>query len=211
MTLAFYSRLLKHFIRYLIYGLSIFSLCLIVINLSLSMGNFYINTSTSLPYGLYKATYFSQTNYHSIFSLNLNNQSSILQNLEFKANDLILICLDEPIASYALERQYIGCGKCPQNTAPLGKYIVALEQDLVTFKPENIEVNGKPISHTKVFLKDSAGRELLKNPLFNQTYRLNHDEFVVANQKLDSFDSRYFGVIKKHNIVAKLQPIWIFD
>ncbi len=79
----------------------------------------YINTSNSLPQGLY-----------------LN-----LPVFELKKNDLVLICLNEEMAKFAKERNYIKKGDCPLNTAPLGKKITGIFNDKVIFKKDFILVN----------------------------------------------------------------------
>ena len=76
----------------------------------------YINTSNSLPQGLY-----------------LN-----LPVFELKKNDLVLICLNEEMAKFAKERNYIKKGDCPLNTAPLGKKITGIFNDKVIFKKDFI-------------------------------------------------------------------------
>ena len=54
---------------------------------------------------------------------------------------------------------------------------------------------------------DSHGRELpqMENPLI-----LNKDEFFVMGESDNSFDSRYFGKIKKEEILYKVKPILTF-
>ena len=79
----------------------------------------YINTSKALPQGLY-----------------LN-----LPVFELKKNDLVLICLNEEMAKFAKERNYIKKGDCPLNTAPLGKKITGIFNDKVIFKKDFILVN----------------------------------------------------------------------
>ena len=54
---------------------------------------------------------------------------------------------------------------------------------------------------------DSRGRQLpqIKSPLI-----LNKDEFFVMGESDNSFDSRYFGKIKKEEILYKVKPILTF-
>ena len=107
----------------------------------------YINTSNSLPQGLY-----------------LN-----LPVFELKKNNLVLICLNEEMAKFAKERNYIKKGDCPLNTAPLGKKITGIFNDKVIFKKDFILVNNIKIKNSKPLLKDSLGRNLPKIWLFRKT------------------------------------------
>ncbi len=143
----------------------------------------YINTSNSLPQGLY-----------------LN-----LPVFELKKNDLVLICLNEEMAKFAKERNYIKKGDCPLNTAPLGKKITGIFNDKVIFKKDFILVNNIKIKNSKPLLKDSLGRNL---PKILGEILIKKGEYLLLNEVNDSFDSRYFGTISTSNIKGKLIPVF---
>ncbi len=143
----------------------------------------YINTSNSLPQGLY-----------------LN-----LPVFELKKNDLVLICLNEEMAKFAKERNYIKKGDCPLNTAPLGKKITGIFNDKVIFKKDFILVNNIKIKNSKPLLKDSLGRNL---PKILGEILIKKGEYLLLNEVNDSFDSRYFGTISTSNIKGKLLPVF---
>ena len=143
----------------------------------------YINTSNSLPQGLY-----------------LN-----LPVFELKKNDLVLICLNEEMAKFAKERNYIKKGDCPLNTAPLGKKITGIFNDKVIFKKDFILVNNIKIKNSKPLLKDSSGRNL---PKILGEILIKKGEYLLLNEVNDSFDSRYFGTISTSNIKGKLIPVF---
>lgn len=41
--------------------------------------------------------------------------------------------------------------------------------------------------------------------------RLNEDELLVIGEHENSYDSRYFGPIKKRNVIATVKLFWAFD
>lgn len=146
----------------------------------------YINTSNSLPYGFY-------------LSLPID---------KIHRGDLLLMCLDSNTAFLAKKRHYISKGSCPHQSAPLGKYVQALNGDMVTVNKEGIYVNYQYIEKSKSLKIDALGRPL---PLSLNNKILKKDEFLVVNSQENSFDSRYFGVIKKEQILSRICPILIFN
>lgn len=150
------------------------------------LGFIYINTSSSLPYGIY-------------LSIPVDNP---------QRGDLILICLDNHHASLAKKRHYIAHGSCPQKSAPLGKYVQALEGDTISIKKAEVYVNNRYIKNSKILKQDLLGNALTGEL---KAATLTQNEFLVMNNKENSFDSRYFGVIKKGQILSKLYPIFIFN
>lgn len=193
--------------------------------------NWYINTTDSLPYGIYKAHYIEHTPTN-------HNSSITLKNLP--KNALVLLCLDDTWSAFARQRGYIGQGKCPNFTAPLGKHLVALGGDQVKFSQEGIFVNKQLMPMTQAADKDEHNRPLMifhgllsqqflkqqlphqyndaqakklssyENKLSVTEYEivLKDNEALVCNFKLSSFDSRYFGPIHIQNIIATLTPIF---
>lgn len=148
------------------------------------LGFIYINTSCSLPYGLY-------------LSLPADKP---------QRGDLILLCLDGRHAELAKKRNYIAKGSCPRQSAPLGKYVQALEGDAVSIKNAEVYVNNRYIEKSKILKQDLLGNELTGEL---QAKTLMQDEYLVMNNKENSFDSRYFGTIKKGQILSLLCPLLV--
>lgn len=145
----------------------------------------YINVTSSLPYGLY-------------YKRNLNS---------VKKGDIILFCLKGDIAALAKKRGYISLGTCSCDLAPVGKKVVASSNDLISVSLQGISVNNQLLKNTAPQDKDVLGRPLP----FNEIQRkLSCDEFIVASEKTDSFDSRYFGIVQKKDIQGILSPVFTF-
>src|SRR5262249_35574829 len=92
-------------------------------------------TTHSLPWGIYRRT-------HELIA----------------RGRLVHFCLPEPIARYALEREYIGAGFCPGAAQELVKSVAALAGDAVEITAAGVSVNGTLIPHTPVYGADSRGR-----------------------------------------------------
>lgn len=132
----------------LFYALSVL---ILLCHVLLQQLHWYINTTESLPYGIYKAHYIEHTT---------ANQNLHLTLAKLPKNTLVLLCLDEPWSEFARQRGYIGQGKCPNFTAPLGKHLVALGGDQVKFSQEGIFVNQQLIQMTRAASKDEYNRPL---------------------------------------------------
>lgn len=211
-------------------ALGIFVLSLLG-NVLLSLGGFYINVSSSLPYGLYKVEY-RQGISHSLFGLegivddtlsslfvlkNSNEHGVVLSsqivefNLRPERGQLVLACLNSKLSSFAYERNYIGAGKCPGGYAPVGKRAMALEGDIVEITSQGVSVNGVVIRNSKLAIRDSLGRPLPSYGEVGSSYVLDKDEVLLINERANSFDGRYFGPLKSYALIAKLKPYWIWQ
>lgn len=121
---------------------------------------------------------------------------------------LVLFCLTRQWADFAQQRRYIGIGNCPNQTAPLGKWIVARAGDHVQLTLQGLYVNSKLLPNSQPILQDAQGRSM---PLSLGAYTLIEHQVLVSNPELSSFDSRYFGPIDEKQIQAQLQPLWIWE
>lgn len=144
----------------------------------------WINTSASLPAGLYQARPLTQP----------------------ERGELVLACLPELYAHYAYERGYLMAGRCAGQVAPIGKYVAAAGGDEVEITPRGISVNGHLLPHTAPRRHDGRGLELISASLHR---RLGADEVLLANPVPASFDSRYFGVVQRGQLIARLEPLWV--
>ncbi|MCI6905793.1 MAG: conjugative transfer signal peptidase TraF [Succinatimonas sp.] len=163
--------------------LLLFSITIITVSISLFM---YIlpyryNTTSSLPKGWYQ-----------------------IIDKEPELGDIILFCIQGEVAKLASERAYLDTGKCEYGNAPIGKRIVATTGDHVVINDRGIEVNDRLIDTTKPGSKDAQNRLL---PKHNLDTVLKDDEFIVASQKQDSFDSRYFGIVRKDQIEGVIKKL----
>ena len=128
-----------------------------------------INTSPSLPVGLYVVT----TN---------------------GAANLIEFCPAEPFAALSLIRGYRDAGSCQDGGAPLLKPIVAKAGDAVELSGRGISVNGLLLPNTAPLSKDTKGRPLTAWP-FGRYPVSPGTVWVASSYHSRSFDSRYFGPV----------------
>ena len=214
----------------------------------------YCNTSSSLPVGLYRVTWLPDVNSATFafahttqpevksgttttitittttttttnnnnnttnFSPDSNSQHQqqaatqiesrkILPSIE--RGSLVLACLEPELAAWAWERGYLsGHGKCTQGLAPIGKYVVAVAGDLVVSTRAGIKVNGKLQPNSKASRRDGAGRAMPQAHL-NQV--LKQGELLLLNPVVDSFDSRYWGLLRVEQVVGTLEPVLTWD
>ena len=166
------------------------STCAALIMLLLSLAavlhrtQLWINTSDSLPAGLYQAR----------------------PLLQLARGDLVLACVPELFAHYAYERGYLMSGRCRGGVAPIGKYVAAAGGDEVEITPRGISVNSHLLPHSAPRARDGNGLELFSPTLRR---RLGDDELLLVNSVAASFDSRYFGVVQRGQLLARLEPLWV--
>jgi conjugative transfer signal peptidase TraF len=128
-----------------------------------------INTSPSLPVGLYLVT------------------------TEGNAN-LVEFCPAEPLAAVSLVRGYRSPGACQDGGAPLLKPVVARCGDVVELSARGICVNGRLLANTVPLGEDTKGRPLKSWP-FGHFEVAPGTVWVASSYDSRSFDSRYFGPV----------------
>lgn len=126
---------------------------------------------------------------------------------EIERGDVVSVCLREPYKQIALERKYIAKGTKCFGVDPLVKEMLAVPGDTVILTAEYIDVNAH-----KRFLPthrvDSAGRTLAAYP--RGTYAHTSGYWLVGNNSEKSWDSRYFGPVRKEQIITKLKPLLVW-
>src|SRR6266852_9219399 len=125
-----------------------------------------INTSPSLPMGLYITTSDASAN-------------------------LVEFCPVEPFATLSIVRGYRGPGTCRDGAAPLLKPIAAKSGDVVEVSARGISVDGALLPNTAPLATDTKGRQLEAWP--SGRYVVEPGTIWVASSYHPrSFDSRYF-------------------
>ena len=140
-----------------------------------------INTSPSLPVGLYLVT------------------------TERNAN-LVEFCPAEPFAALSLVRGYRSPGVCQDGGAPLLKPIIAKCGDLVELSTRGICVNGRLLANTVPLTKDTKGRPLKSWP-WGRFEVAPGTVWVASSYDSRSFDSRYFGPLSTVAIRHRLKAL----
>jgi conjugative transfer signal peptidase TraF len=143
-----------------------------------------VNTSYSLPMGLYIAT-------------------------SDPAATLIEFCPADPFARESSERGYRTPGiTCPDGAVPLLKPIVARDGDHVEMTPVGIKVNGALLPKTAPLAKDALSRPLMPWPC--GIYQVEPGTvWVASTYHRGSYDSRYMGPISVSQIRQRLKPLWV--
>lgn len=169
-----------------------FGFCTVLLMITLLLGSaslagYRLNVTASLPLGLYRVTA------HSI-----------------EHGGLAVFCLDsEAFINLAKERGYLSEGHCSGEIKPLGKEIFGLPGDVVSLVDGLISVNGKVVPQTRMREQDSKGRVMpesfLKPGRIQEGYAL-----MLSPYNADSFDSRYFGLIKL-TALTPVEPVltWV--
>jgi conjugative transfer signal peptidase TraF len=140
-----------------------------------------LNTSPSLPVGLYMTTV---------------DPAAVL--VEF--------CPASPFAGFALDRQYRSAGNCKDGGAPLLKPIVAKAGDVVDVSQTGILVNERAIPNTAPLATDTSGRQLTAWPPGRYVVPPG-DLWVASSFNHRSFDSRYFGPVSTMAVRDHVRPL----
>ncbi|MBO7072124.1 MAG: conjugative transfer signal peptidase TraF [Acetobacter sp.] len=170
----------KRFLFYL-YGCCLLALASIAV---IKQAGFRINTSPSIPLGIYRTT-----------------------TSPLSVGSYVLLCPEnkEPFIT-AQKRDYIGAGYCPGGLGYMFKRVAALPNDIITTPANGMYINGKLYPDSKPFHHDALNRML---PIWhaNQT-RLKAGEVVLMTQgDKNSFDARYFGPLPQQQIVSVVRPV----
>jgi conjugative transfer signal peptidase TraF len=142
-----------------------------------------LNTSPSLPFGLYRVTADSSA-------------------------PLVEFCPAKPVASFANARGYRQAGSCPDGGTPLMKPIVARAGDVVEVTAASMRVNGNLLRNSAPLSRDTAGRALAPWPAGKYTVPPGM-VWLISSYHARSFDSRYFGPIPTLLIKDHLRPLLV--
>ena len=112
---------------------------------------------------------------------------------ELKKGDVVLIDIPLNIREVLYSRGYL-----PKNIKTLLKEVAAVEGDKIHVTYNKLYINGE-------FKGDIAGVDLKGRELvsFAKDGVLKSDEVFLLGRGENSFDSRYFGVVKKSKILKK--------
>jgi conjugative transfer signal peptidase TraF len=143
-----------------------------------------VNTSSSLPLGLY-----------------LRTGDTSAQLVEF--------CPAEPFGALSRDRGYRIRGfTCPDHAVPLLKTVIARAGDIVDVSPAGIAVNGRLLPNTLPLKADAAHRPLIAWP--TGTYAVRPGTIWVASTySRASYDSRYIGPVEEKLVRGRLKPLWL--
>lgn len=155
-----------------------------VVQLFFSYAGMWINLTSSMPPGIY-----------------------LEKKGEIHRNDYVISCLPSNAAKLGQERRYVGYGNCHLHTAPVGKKMVARAGDHAQIDKDGIRVNGKLLRNTEPSLFDAQKRNLKH---FELKRKLEDNEVLLAVEKKNSFDARYFGPSSVADIRSTVEPLYLF-
>ncbi|MCC2624515.1 MAG: Peptidase [Burkholderiales bacterium] len=132
----------------------------------------------------------------------------------FNRADLVLSCIRDVRSISILHKfglPYMSSGGCALPF--LLKKIAAIDGDMVVVGRGGIFINNVLLTNTTVFRKY---QNIQLNPLhIGTTYKLGKDEYFLLGNGKNSYDSRYFGVVKNTDLQYRAilfiphdQPIW---
>ena len=149
---------------------------------------FRINTSPSIPIGIYRIT-----------------------SEPIKVGNYVLLCPEnkEPFIT-AQKRGYIGAGYCPGGLGYMFKRVAALPNDIITMNDKGLHVNGKLYPNSKPFKHDPLNRAL---PIWhaNKTRLKAREVILMTKNDPNSFDARYFGPLPQQQIISVVKPVLIWQ
>lgn len=149
-----------------------------------------INTSPSMPVGLYRKAPTGRLHLGSI----------------------VAICLSTKLAQAALAKGYVGkSALCPSGAEPLIKEVIALPGDSVTVTSDQITVigaNGKRNHYFAPRHRWSLSHHPVATLIAPGHYHATGLWLYGAGATNWSWDSRYFGALQTSAVVAQLVPVW---
>jgi conjugative transfer signal peptidase TraF len=166
----------------------IVGLCLVLGLVLVHQSGFRLNTTRSIPPGLYRMSHDPIVN-----------------------GAYVLWCPPErPEFDLAKDRGYIGAGFCPGGYGYMMKKVVASQHDVVSVTDDGVRINGRLSPASQPFEEDSKGRPL---PRFRVTdHVLAPSELLLMSDTTSrSFDARYFGPIYRDHIQSRIHPVWTWE
>lgn len=163
--------------------------CFTALNLAVKEGisaaGYRVNWTDSLPRGIYQDT-----------------QEPITYGT------LVTECLPQKWAELGVNRGWISHGSCANGAMPILKKVVGMPGDTIVLTREYVAVNGKILLGTASLFLDSQGREIPH--MLRGTYVLGPAEFwLMADNIVNSWDSRYTGPAARENIKTTVRPVWV--
>lgn len=154
---------------------------LVTIAITLKELGLLINISSSMPEGVYMKT-----------------------ESEIKRDMIVAACLDKAYKSVGLQNHYLMKGGQCHGSAPVIKKVIAVPGDDVVLSDNFMMVNHKKYL-LKTLIKDSHGRNLMIYP--RGKYVKTQGYWLVGTNSPKSWDSRYWGFVKRQQILYGLQKL----
>jgi len=163
------------------------SVSLFVLSIGARISGIYINTTPSLPVGFYK-----------------------IIDEPIVSGAYVSFCPpQDAVFDMARDRSYINRGYCPGGYGLLLKRVFAKSGDTVFIDQTGIFVNGEHLPNSAQLKIDADGHAL---PQYRLKAVLNDSEYLLLSDlNPQSFDARYFGLIKRDQIKQVVRPIFTWS
>lgn len=146
---------------------------------------FIVNISKSLPLGIYKTYPITEV---------------------IKEGDIVVFIPNEKNKNFMIERGYLGKDNLVKT---LMKKVVGVEGDIFTVKKTPLGL--VLYKNEETILGGVATRDSKYRELNHISYlKLEKDEYFLVGESFNSYDSRYFGSVKKEEILYKASAIFTF-
>jgi conjugative transfer signal peptidase TraF len=121
----------------------------------------------------------------------------------------VAVCLESAAAELARKRGYGIDGSCPSGLTPVFKRVVGIPEDRIRVAMDRVAVNGAAVRNSELKEVDSPGLPLEHTA--EGEIVLTEGRFVVMGMNPSrSSDSRHFGAVSAHQVVAGARPLWTF-
>lgn len=131
--------------------------------------------------------------------------------------EVVGFCLEGEAARVALARGYVhrqalepyAYGtRCASGAAPIGKPVAGVPGDTVEVGRDGIWINGLRLANSRPLARDRAGREM---PVQRPGHRVLGDGeyWVQSTRSPRSFDSRYYGPVRRSQILDRRHPVLV--
>ncbi len=124
----------------------------------------------------------------------------IRAGVSIAVGDHVAIAPPAQLAAYLAQRRYLPMG------VPLIKRVAALGGARVCRRGGMVSVDGRAVA--RAAMRDRAGRAL---PVWSGCRRLQAGEIFVVNAAPASFDSRYFGPLRRSDLLGRADPLLTRD
>lgn len=118
---------------------------------------------------------------------------------DIEKDNYVLLCKDD----YELKRAKNDDYLCKDGHQPLLKKVVAVKDDVVTVSNEGVYVNYTKLENSERIVNSWLNEKNLLD------YTLKDKEFLVMGRSPYSWDSRYFGIVRRDEFISKVVPVFL--
>ena len=131
---------------------------------------------------------------------------------QIQLGNIISFCLPNKIAQVGVSRGYLNKGQCKNGSEPLMKEVIAVPSDHIVLTNDQIIVTHKHMTTVYFAPTDIKDKHhlLVKRFIVNGNYRTAGYWVYGFGSPRYSWDSRYYGAIRKSDVMHILMPLWLW-